>query len=362
MPSRRAARVPVGHRSLRLRAIVHLVKLPFLPLWCPQMEGLHEHARPDTAGALVDEWRSLHFDIDVIDKCNLQCPTCFRGTGAQNTQAAMPLDKFRAIVAEAVRGGLSQYLPDQLDLGVPIEEPRRVRARREGISGRLLDLVQSIVAAGALPAIDRGGARQRHRHPVHFGIGLHATCLRDQPQEGPRRLDQGEPRRHRAFAARGSGADQRVDPLFGMALQHARKAPWEELAATYRIGFDAVPAHGDPLQPLPKQYAEYIRRTLANVPPAAAELTVPDKVCGLVMDRAAIDAKGDAYLCCAYPNTPELRIGAYTEMTEAEFLLKRQAHPFCTACPIPPRHATERDRERFRQALASHIGSDAASG
>ena len=70
------------------------------------MEGLHEHARPDTAGALVDEWRSLHFDIDVIDKCNLQCPTCFRGTGAQkNTQAAMPLDKFSAVVAEAVAEG-----------------------------------------------------------------------------------------------------------------------------------------------------------------------------------------------------------------------------------------------------------------
>ena len=307
----------------------------------------------------------LHFDIDVIDKCNLQCPTCFRGTGAQkNTQAAMALDKFRAIVAKAVAEGYPNiclinwteaFLLKNLDEYVRVVKEFPVDC---WISSNLSlppeRYLPSIVAALAsgidILFISVSGFTQ----PV-YEIN-HKRGRVDWIKE------------NLAGIARALRAGQVHTSVWIRYLEWPynthEKAPWEELAATYRIGFDAVPAHGDPLQPLPKEYAEYIRRTLANVPPvaAAAELTVPDKVCGLIMDRAAIDAKGDAYLCCAYPNTPELRIGAYTEMTEAEFLLKRQAHPFCTACRIPPRHATERDRERFRQALASHIGSDAASG
>src|SRR6185369_5284155 len=43
----------------------------------------------------------LQVHIDLIDRCNLQCPTCWRGTGAQvNTTATLPLDKFREIVAK----------------------------------------------------------------------------------------------------------------------------------------------------------------------------------------------------------------------------------------------------------------------
>jgi hypothetical protein len=71
------------------------------------------------------------------------------------------------------------------------------------------------------------------------------------------------------------------------------------------------------------------------------------------MDRAALDAKGDAYLCCAYQNAPELRIGRYTDMSEDEFLLARHDHLYCKLCQIPARDATENDRERFRRALAS---------
>src|SRR5437588_9716858 len=44
----------------------------------------------------------IHLDIDIIDKCNLQCPTCWRGVAAQkNTSATMPLPRFREIVSKA---------------------------------------------------------------------------------------------------------------------------------------------------------------------------------------------------------------------------------------------------------------------
>jgi hypothetical protein len=44
----------------------------------------------------------VHFDIDLLNKCNLQCPTCFRGVGAEkNAPGVLPLDHFREIVAKA---------------------------------------------------------------------------------------------------------------------------------------------------------------------------------------------------------------------------------------------------------------------
>ena len=133
-------------------------------------------------------------------------------------------------------------------------------------------------------------------------------------------------------------------------------ADWARLAGETRIGFDAVPAHGDPRQPLPKNYREHIQNVVAHIAErglAVRTTSVPDKVCSLIMDRAALDAKGDAYLCCAYQNAPELRIGRYTDMSEDEFLLARHDHSYCKLCQIPARDATEHDRERFRRALAS---------
>ena len=48
----------------------------------------------------------IHFDIDLLNKCNLQCPTCFRGVGAEkNTPGVLPLDHFREIVDKARREG-----------------------------------------------------------------------------------------------------------------------------------------------------------------------------------------------------------------------------------------------------------------
>ena len=44
--------------------------------------------------------------IDIIDKCNLRCPTCVRGTQLlKNTASSMPLDLFEKLVAKAKSEG-----------------------------------------------------------------------------------------------------------------------------------------------------------------------------------------------------------------------------------------------------------------
>lgn len=44
------------------------------------------------------------------------------------------------------------------------------------------------------------------------------------------------------------------------------------------------------------------------------------KVCPLLLDIAAIDYRGDAYLCCAVPTHSALRIGKYSDFSEDELL------------------------------------------
>jgi hypothetical protein len=61
-----------------------------------------------------------------------------------------------------------------------------------------------------------------------------------------------------------------------------------------------------------------------------SEARLPDKICGSIADRVAIDAKGNVYLCCACPITEELRIedGAMLTVNIAsESRLWRADHP-----------------------------------
>jgi hypothetical protein len=135
---------------------------------------------------------------------------------------------------------------------------------------------------------------------------------------------------------------------------------WREFGEQIGIPIDVVPAHGDPKSPLLSYdgYQQHLKDRLTgmNTPNPNDEipmerLDVSRKICGLVADRVAIDAKGDAYLCCAYPNFEETKIGAYTDMSEHDLLLLRIAHPFCDTCEIPLRDSTDGDRKRVADAI-----------
>lgn len=298
----------------------------------------------------------LHFDIDLIDKCNLQCPTCFRGTGAQkNSHAALPLDKFRPIVAKAKAEGypniclinwteafllknLDQYVAivkefDDLDcwissnLSLPPDRylPSIISALRAGV-----DILFASVSGWSQEVYEIN-----HKKGRIDWIRENLTAIAAELRAG--NIETGVYIRYLHW------------PYNDHEVRH-----WQEFADTVGIRLDVVPAYGDPLQPLPgnEAYGQHVKNVLASADgPSPRPSSIPEKVCGLIMDRAALDANGDAYLCCAFPNAPGLKIGSYMAMSETEFLLKRHLHPFCTVCQIPRRETTERDRERLRAAL-----------
>lgn len=301
----------------------------------------------------------LHFDIDLNDKCNLRCPTCFRGTGAQkNTPSVMPLEHFRHVVAKAHAEGYPNiclinwteaFLLENLNEYVAVVKEFDgldcwVSSNMSLPPARYLPSILSALAAGIdILFISTSGWTQQVYEINHArgrvdwikeNVAGIATALRDGRIK----------------------TNVWIRYLTWPYNEH-EKSEWAALCKQYRIGFDPVPAHGDPLIPVPgfSDWTTIVRDRLEKVAsrPLSRAIAVPDVVCSLIMDRAALDAKGDAYLCCAFPNLEALRIGKYTEMDEHEFLLKRHTHQFCRTCKIEPRKATERDRERYRQAIAA---------
>ena len=300
----------------------------------------------------------VHFDIDLLNKCNLLCPTCFRGVGAEkNAPGVLSLDHFREIVAKARAEGYPNiclinwteaFLLKNLDEYVRVvkEYPDLdcwVSSNLSLPPERYLPSIISALAAGIdLLFVSVSGWTQE-TYEINHKAG---------------RVDwikQNVAGIHGALKGGRVKTNVWIRYLQWPYNEH-EAAEWARFAGEIRIGFDAVPAHGDPRQPLPKNYREHIQNILAQVADqglAAPTTSVPDKVCSLIMDRAALDAKGDAYLCCAFQNAPELRIGRYVDMSEEEFLLARHSHSFCKLCEMPTRDATEHDRERFGRALTS---------
>jgi hypothetical protein len=162
---------------------------------------------------------------------------------------------------------------------------------------------------------------------------------------------------------------------------HEKKL-WADYAEELGIGFEPISAHGDPKTPLPnavafrKEVDFRLRRPtiksdfdplFPNVIPASqttnagsisdnnartkgtnqANYALSKELCPLILDRIALDAKGDMYLCCAYPNEPRLKIGHYTALSEREHFMKRVEHDFCKTCAFPQRAVTEKDLEKI---------------
>jgi MoaA/NifB/PqqE/SkfB family radical SAM enzyme len=296
-----------------------------------------------------------HADIDLIDKCNLRCPTCFRGVGAQkNSASSMPLDEFERVVKKFASEGypnvslinwtepflnksLDQYIPFVNANGMQCWLSSNLSLPPDRYSGAMV----SALAAGVdiLFASVSGFSQQTYRIN-------HVSGRMDWVKENLEILARA--RRHGAFTT-----SVWVRFLEWPYNSH-EKADWVNFCQRIGLGFDAVPAHCDPLNPLPS-FEAYRHEVSSRMAPEAKSGTrdIESKICELIADRVAVDAEGDAYLCCAFPNEPRLRIGKYTELSEDELLLRRVEHQYCDLCGITPRDMAGNDRERVRRARAS---------
>jgi hypothetical protein len=307
---------------------------------------------------------TLHVDIDLIDKCNLRCPTCWRGTGAQkNSSAILPLDEFRAIVRR-IRGegypnlslinwtepflfhGLHEYVAAAKEEGICSWLSSNLSVRPE----RYRETIVSALAAGVdVLFVSVSGFTQEVYQRNHVGGNIEWIKENLQVIAEARRVGTVKTSVFLRYITFPYNVDE-----CGL---------WDEYLRPIGIALMPVDGWGNPDTPMPNNsiFSQHVKHRIgdfglvdtATLIPTVAEQVVPDKVCTLVADRLAIDAKGDAYLCCAFPNSPQLKIGHYLDLSESELLLRRHHHPFCVGCDVSPlRPTTEQDAERFRRAIS----------
>ena len=305
-----------------------------------------------------------HVDIDIIDKCNLQCPTCWRGVAAQkNTSATMPLSKFREIVSKLRAEGYTNvalinwtepFLCKTLHEYVPVVKQAGLDCwLSSNLSlppSKYLPTIISALSSGVdILWISVSGFTQSVYEINHKGgridwIKSNLEAISSQLRLG--KIKTSVWIRYLEFPYNSN-----------------ETALWEDYAKSIKIGFNAVTAWGDPKTPQPGKeiFEQHIGHRIGDFDASKSDIAFtlrefepPAKVCTLVTDRLALDAKGDVYLCCAYPNSEQLRIGSYVDIDEHDLLLRRHTHRFCDGCEVPRRDATAEDRERFQRAWSSY--------
>lgn len=314
----------------------------------------------------------IHADIDLIDKCNLLCPTCWRGTGAQkNAAGAMPIDTFRKVIDKVGREGFKNvvlinwtesFLNKDLDNYVPIVKEAGLRcwlSSNLSLNPKtyLPGIISSLAAGVDFLFVSVSGYTQDVYEINHKGG----------------RLDWIVANLEGITSAQRSGVLSTVTYVKYLDFPYNahQKALWGKHARDLGFGFMPTPAWGDPAIPMPSKYIfdAHVKHRFAAVEdmvsrgvldPEKATTEIPDKVCTLLADRVAINFKGDAYLCCAFPNNPDLRIGHYTELDTDEMLLRRHGHAFCINCDSAGmRDTNDEDRDRFARAIAKHKAKNA---
>jgi MoaA/NifB/PqqE/SkfB family radical SAM enzyme len=289
--------------------------------------------------------------VDVIDACQMKCPTCVRGLRAmENSARKMSLEQFGQIIAKLKSEGypliglfnwtepflnrtLQEYILIVNQMGLLCDLSTTLSLRR-------IDNLEECLRAGINKmTISISGMDQATYEVNHVGGALEYVFSNlEKAVEIINRFDL-----PRSPVLRFIKFDYNVHQV-GSAEAYADKVG---------IRFEAIEGAGNPkLDQQFKQDDEFFRQVIQQLPDHAPP-EHSGRVCSLTFDIAAIDCVGDIYLCCAMPNQPALRIGKYLELTEDQILLRRYQHPFCRACAMPRRDATASDQERLARAMAS---------
>jgi pyruvate-formate lyase-activating enzyme len=292
--------------------------------------------------------------VDVVDACQLKCPTCVRGLRVmENSPSKISLDKFAAVIdkfkAEGYkRVGLYSWT-----------EPFLAR--------NLQDYVAEVKKRG-MPCLLSTTFSLRHidnleatllARPDHIYISISGM---DQEMY---EINHASGNLSYALSNLGKAADiVRRHGLpttlmlrfirFDYNASHVEKA--HACANDLGIMFEVIEGGDHPQRRdsanLTNQF--YVDRMAASKPHDSPEAR--GQICPLMFEQLSVDSKGDVYTCCAVPTHPSVRIGSYLDMSADEILLRRWTHPYCRACEMPRREATASDRERIYRAASLEAG------
>lgn len=285
--------------------------------------------------------------VDTGDSCHLRCTTCVRGLRVMpNTSAHMPLDQFRRIVDKLKDEGYpavglfnwtEPFLNKRLQDYIAAVKARDLTCWLSStLSLPKIKNLESALLAGIDNFLISISGMDQQTHEINHVNGRLEWTLRHARSVGELI------RKHNLPTV----AALRF-LKFSYNQHHVQAA--RDFAEDAGLQIDIAEAFGDPLSPTPVVKMTN-QRILARIKAVRPQDSDVEKACPLLFDQIAIDSKGDAYLCCAVPYVDAVRIGAYLDLDANEILRRRFKHAYCPACLVPRRTATERDRERMREA------------
>lgn len=296
--------------------------------------------------------------IDIIDKCNLRCPTCARGAQLlKNSAKSMSIDLFKKIIGKAKGEGynligiynwtepfLARALPEYISVVKGFGLCCEVSSNLSLNPLKYFSTIeQSLVAGLDRLVVSVSGYSQTVYEINHVGGNI--SWVKENLE-------------HVSQLRREGIISTRVFlRLIKFDYNIEEEPVLKEYANSLGIDFEVLDGAGRPDSPV-SLYAseEYFIKRLKNS--SHSEIYErKEEICPLIMDTVSIDTEGNVYICCAYPNYSSLRIGPYLEIPGDDILLKRYTHPICISCAFPKRKATESDYKTLVGAMKSRLGN-----
>jgi len=287
--------------------------------------------------------------VDTIDACHLRCPTCVRGLrGLENSASRMDLGLFERVVGRLReqgfrRVGLFNWTEPFLNRTI---ETYVATAKAAGFCvslsstlslPRVPNLEATLLAGLDLLTVSVSGSDQETYEINHVGgVWEYVTA---------------NLRRVRDAIDRNQGLHTRIDLRMLRFNYNAHQEPrLREFAEELGFCFEVIEGVGDPMAvPVVARNEDFEREVR---PPARAPSPEDEgKACELMFNQMAIDCRGDAYLCCATPNYPALRLGRFLELSADELLVKKFTHAVCRSCTMPRRERAAAEESRLSAAL-----------
>ncbi len=277
--------------------------------------------------------------IDIVDACNLRCRTCVRGQRKmKNSQERMSFSKFKKIVVKAKEKGATTvamynwtepFLHPEINKFVKeiVDNDIRCVLSSNFALSEMSTLIETLEAGVSELSVSVSGFTNDIYQVNHSGgdIEVVKRNLTDLAQY-----------------LSGSSLDINVYVKY-LEFDYNREqiAAFKEFSESLGLNFQVHPAFGDPFTPVLNDFSttDEIIVDVRKIESSEESLNP----CALLFDVIALDCKGDVYLCCAYGNFENCRIGNFLEMDYEKMMLSRLFHPKCRTCTIFRRNPSNKD-------------------
>ena len=295
--------------------------------------------------------------VDVVDVCNLKCPTCVRGTGLlPNSAKAMPLDKFERISVKARREGFTMvglfnwtepFLAPNLQKYIAIVKELGMQTGiSSNLSLRRIDNLEAVLMRTDILQVSVSGFDQEVYEINHVGgrvdyIVSNLGKISELKKSG---------RIHTLVNIKFIQFDYNTGELEKL----------RDLAERLGLGFEVIQGHGHPQRWTIGRADEKLRQQLASYS-AARPHEKPGEVCPLLFEHVVVDCAGDIFECCAFGNYDFMKIGQYLDLSPEEILLRRYQHPICNSCNWPRRAATEEEKHLLARSMLNRLSASGSA-